>query len=107
MKKIKPKKKHDVWGIDFLNLLLFGVYFRICVVYDLFSQPYLSIQPACYATYAMAQQALQQACEYSGQIPEKCLLSDHGKQFSCYSFEETKNELKIKSPQPGEKYRET
>ena len=47
MKKIEPKKKHDVWGIDFLNLLLFGVYFRICVVYDLFSQAYLSIQPAC------------------------------------------------------------
>jgi transposase InsO family protein len=95
--KIAPKKKHDVWAIDFLNLLLFGVYFRICVVYDLFSQAYLAIQPACYASYAVAQQALQQACDYSGQTPEKCLLSDHGKQFKCYSFEETKRQLNIKS----------
>gem|GEM_PF-3296635 len=95
--KIAAKKKHDVWSIDFLNLLLFGIYFRICVVYDLFSQAYLAIQPACYASYEVAQQALQQACDYSGQTPEKCLLSDRGKQFNCYSFEETKQQLNIKS----------
>ncbi|MBC8484952.1 MAG: transposase family protein [Bacteroidetes bacterium] len=95
--KVDPQKKHQVWAIDFLNILLFGIYFRICVVYDIFSQSYLSIKPSIHATSYVAEQALEQACQYSGQIPDTCLLSDNGSQFKCYSFEETKKRLKIQS----------
>ena len=95
--KVDPKKKHDVWAIDFLNILLFGIYFQICVVYDIFSQSYLSIKPSIHATSYVAEQALEDACKYSGQIPETCLLSDNGSQFKCYSFEQTKKRLKIES----------
>jgi len=95
--KVNPQKKHQVWAIDFLNILLFGIYFRICVVYDIFSQSYLSLAPCIHATSVVAEQALEDACQYSGQTPETCLLSDNGTQFKCYSFEETKQRLKIQS----------
>lgn len=95
--RVEPTKPHDVWAIDFINILLFGIYFRVCVVYDLFSQGYLSIKPATCATYRVAREALMDACQYSGQIPDKCLLSDNGKQFTCDSFENTKDSLEIKS----------
>jgi len=95
--KVDPQKKHQVWAIDFLNILLFGIYFRICVVYDIFSQSYLSLKPCIHATSNVAEQALEDACKYSGQTPETCLLSDNGSQFKCYSFVETKQRLKIQS----------
>lgn len=95
--QVDPQKKHDVWAIDFLNLLLFGIYFRICVVYDIYSQAYLSIKPLIHATSTAAEQALEEACQYSGQIPNVCLLSDNGSQFRCDNFEETKKRLKIQS----------
>jgi len=95
--KVDPQNKHEVWAIDFLKILLLGIYFRICVVYDIFSQSYLAIKPAINATSYVAEQALAEACHYSGQIPETCLLSDNGSQFKCYSFEETKQRLKIAS----------
>jgi len=95
--KIEPEKKHEVWSIDFLKIILFGIYFRICVVYDIFSQGYLSIKPAIDATSVVAEQALTEACQLSGQVPEKCLLSDNGSQLTCDSFEETKKKLGIQS----------
>lgn len=95
--KIDPQKAHDVWAIDFLKIILFGIYFRLCVVYDLYSQSYLSIKPAIDATSYVAEQALREACEYSGQTPESCLLSDNGAQFTSYRFEEVKQKLKVKS----------
>ncbi len=95
--QIAPQKKHDVWAIDFLNLLLFGIFFRICVVYDIYSQAYLSIKPVIHATSSAAEQALDEACQFSGQIPELCLLSDNGSQFRCDSFDKTKKRLQIHS----------
>jgi len=94
---VDPQKQHDVWAIDFLNFLLFGILFRVCVVYDIFSQAYLSITAASHATYDLARQALEDACAYSGQIPDHCLVSDNGPQFTCSSFEETKHRLDIQS----------
>ncbi len=95
--KISPQKKHEVWAIDFLNFLLFGIYFRICIVYDVFSQAYLAIKPAACATSRLARQALAAACVYSGQTPVRCLLSDNGPQFESYSFEAIKQRLEIES----------
>ena len=106
--KNRTEKETRCVGYWFFKLVtVWCLFSHLCGVRSVFTAIFINTTRMCYATYAVAQQALQQACEYSGQIPEKCLLSDHGKQFSCYSFEETKNELKIKSPQPGEKYRET
>lgn len=96
-KQVTPEKKHQVWSIDFLNILLFGIYFQICVVYDIFSQSYLSIKVSFTATSEVAKETLIDACKYSGQIPKSCLLSDNGSQFKCYSFEETKKKLEIQS----------
>lgn len=95
--KKEPIKKHQIWAIDFLNILLFGIYFHICVVYDIFSQSYLALEASIFATSDVAEQALNNACKYSDHIPEDCLLSDNGPQFKCYSFEEIKKRLRIKS----------
>jgi transposase InsO family protein len=95
--KVAPQDNHDVWAIDFLNLLLFGVYFRICVVYDIYSQSYLSIIPAINATCSVAEHALEQACSYSGRTPNLFLLSDNGSQFISDDFEKAKEKLNIQS----------
>lgn len=102
--KIIPQKKHDVWAIDFVTFLLFGIYFRICVVYEVFSQAYLSILPAEAATAEVAIEAVYIACEYSGQKPQKCILSDKGGHFTCYNFQDARDRLKIQSQQipPGQ-----
>ena len=36
--KIVPHKKHDVWAIDYVTFVLYGIYFSVCVVYEVFSQ---------------------------------------------------------------------
>ncbi len=95
--KVDPQNKHEVWAIDFLQIMLFGIYFRICVIYDIYSQSYLSIKPCIDATSKIARQALDEACKYSGQTPEKCLLSDNGSQFISYRFEQAKKKLEIES----------
>jgi len=95
--KIEPKNKHEIWSIDFLKIILFGIYFRICVIYEIYSQSYLAIKPCRDATSYVAEQALDEACEYVGQTPEECLLSDNGSQFTSYTFEEAKQKLKIES----------
>jgi transposase InsO family protein len=102
--KIVPEGKHDVWAIDFVTFLLFGIYFRICVVYEVFSQAYLSIIPAEVASHKIAVEALMSACEYSGQRPKICLLSDNGGQFTCYGFEQVREKLDISGRQtpPGQ-----
>ena len=96
-RQVDAQGNHEVWAIDFLKVLLFGIYFPICVVYEIFSQSYLSIKPAICATSEIAGQALEEACQYSGQIPKKCLLADNGSQFNSYGFEEIKQRLQIQS----------
>ncbi len=97
--KIVPKEKHDVWAIDFVTFLLFGIYFKICVVYEIFSQAYLAIKPAEVGSNELAKEAVKSACEYSGEKPKKYLLSDNGKPFICYDFEELLDKLKITGQQ--------
>ncbi len=82
-----PTKAHDVWSIDFLTVALYGMYFNICVVYEIFSQAYLAIKvsDSCSAELAIA--AVNRAVEYSGKNPTRYLLSDNGSAFICDSFE--------------------
>lgn len=102
--KIIPRRKHDVWSIDFVTFLLFGIYFRICVVYDIFSQSYLSIIPAEVATKEIAIKAVVCAFEYSGTKPRFCVLADNGGQFSCDDFEAVLKfyETELKHTPPGQ-----
>lgn len=97
--KVVPQQKHEVWAIDFITFLLFGIYFRICVVYELFSQAYLAIKCAQVATNKVAIEAVISACEYSGVKPKKCLLFDNGTQFRCYDFEQLLATLQIPGQQ--------
>ena len=102
--QVVPRKKHDIWAIDFVTFLLFGIYFKICVVYEIFSQAYLAIKPAEVGSNELAKEAVTSACEYSGAKPQKYLLSDNGKQFICNDFEELLDTLKITGQQipPGQ-----
>lgn len=94
---ITPQQKHEVWAIDFLKITLFGSYFQLCVVYEVYAQGYLAIKPAWEATAAVAEQALVAACQMSGQVPTKCLLSDNGAQLTCQHFAEIKAKFGITS----------
>lgn len=94
---IEPQQKHEVWAIDFLKIMLFGSYFQLCVVYEVYSQGYLAITPAREATAAVAEQALVAACHMSGQIPKKCLLSDNGAPLTSQHFAEIKARFGITS----------
>lgn len=93
--KISVERCHEVWAIDFTQLMLFGIKLFICLVYDLHSQGYLSLVPCETPTAEVAKQAVIEACRYSKAKPERCLLSDNGSQFLSLSYQELLSHLEI------------
>lgn len=102
--KTDASHAHDVWSIDYVTVLLYGMYFKLCVVYDIYSQAYLAIEASEDSTADIAIRAVKNACIYSGNKPGKCLLSDNGKPFVCYDYGVLLEKLKICGKQipPGE-----
>lgn len=91
--KVTAKEPNDVWAIDFLNVKFLGYTFAVCVVYDLFSQEYCSIQVSEVASAELAICAVEEAVSRAGGPPKRFILSDNGKQFISCSYKEL---LKIK-----------
>lgn len=101
---IVPSQIHEIWSIDFLTFVLYGIYFNICVVYEIFSQAYLAIKVADRANSEVAIEAVKRAVEYSGSKPERYLLSDNGSVFISEDFEELLDSIKMNGQQipPGQ-----
>jgi len=93
--KIVPESKHEIWSIDFTEIELYGMKFKVCVVYEIYSQSYLSLVAGDAATDELAKLAVRLACDYSGSKPKFYLLSDNAKQFISYSFKEFLNTLSM------------
>ena len=99
-----PGQKHDVWAIDFVTFVLYGMYFSLCVVYEVYSQAYLAITVSESACSEVAMAAVKSACEFAGVIPKRYLLSDNGPPLICSDFEALLEALEIAGKQipPGQ-----
>ena len=103
--KIETTKCHDVWAIDFTELKLLGIRFYVCVVYDLFSQAYLSVIASQTPTMEVAIEAVEQAVHYANAKPSGFILSDNGSQFLSKNYQDLLvrlglNELRIPAGKP-------
>ena len=92
---VVPTKVHEVWSIDFLTFVLYGLYFHICVVYEIFSQAYLAIKVSDSCNSELAIAAVTRAVAYSGTKPDRYVLSDNGSAFICESFEELLDSIEM------------
>ena len=101
---IVPSKINEIWSIDFVTFVLYGIYFNICVVYEIYSQAYLAIKVADSANSDVAIAAVNRAVEYSRTKPERYLLSDNGSAFISEDFEELLENVKMSGQQipPGQ-----
>ena len=54
-----PRQKHDIWAIDFVTFVLYGMYFSLCVVYEVYSQAYLAIRVSESACSEVAMDAVK------------------------------------------------
>ena len=101
---IVPSQIHEMWSIDFVTFVLYGIYFNICVVYEIYSQAYLAIKVADSANSEVAIEAVKHAVEYSGAKPKRYLLSDNGSAFISEDFEALLDSIKMFGQQipPGQ-----
>jgi len=77
---------NHIWAMDFVSLNFLGYPFAICVVYDEFSQAYISLQVAAYADHQLAKQTLLDAFERTTKRPE-LIRRDNGKPFLTIEFQ--------------------
>lgn len=84
--KMKAEAVDDIWAIDFVELWLLGIKFVLCVVYEVYSQSYLSIVPAFEATKEVAVEAMEEAFNCRKTTPKKCIIFDGGSQFGSADF---------------------
>ncbi len=92
------KKKNDylhlqatfpnhIWAIDFVNIRFLSMPFVLCVVYDEYSQDYLSLRVGFWADHELAATSLQEALR---QIPKGPVFvrRDNGKPFLTHEFQQ-------------------
>ena len=77
---------HHIWATDFLFLTFLGTPVALCVVYDEFSQAYMSLKVAAHADHQLAKRTLQEAFERTTQKPE-LIRRDNGKPFVTEEFQ--------------------
>ncbi len=93
---LKQKKKdyqhkyangpNDIWAMDFVNLTYHSRSYAICVVYDEYSQNYLSIRVDHCADHQLAKASLLEAFSRSPKRPN-LLRRDNGKPFLTETFQ--------------------
>ena len=84
--KMQADHVDDIWAIDYVELWLLGIKFYLCVVYEVYSQSYLSIIPAFEATKEVAVKAMKHAFNCRNTKPKKCIIFDGGSQFGSDDF---------------------
>lgn len=77
---------HHIWAIDFLFLTFLGTPVALCVVYDEFSQAYMSLQVGAHADHQLARRTLKEAFEGTTRKPE-LIRRDNGKPFETEEFQ--------------------
>ena len=85
---IQAEAPHHIWAIDFVNIDFLGFRLCLCVVYDIFSQAYLSILAGNGATEDLACCGLKKAAAFAGCQARSFLRRDNGKAFITESFQE-------------------
>jgi transposase InsO family protein len=99
-----PQKVHEVWATDFTMIPVLGMNFYICLIYEQYSQAYLSLEVSFTADADLAMRAMLKAVEYTGTAPSEFILSDNGSQFIGNEFEGLIEGMKIthKLTPPGQ-----
>ncbi len=77
---------NHIWATDFVFLNFLGNPVPLCVVYDEYSQAYLSLKVAAHADHQLARQTLQEAFERTSTNP-KLIRRDNGKPFITEEFQ--------------------
>jgi hypothetical protein len=84
---IQPTCPHDIWAVDFVFIAFLGFRLTLCVVYDIFTQGYMSIACGTGCTAELAGEALDQAVTTLGEQPCSFLRRDNGKAFVAESVQ--------------------
>ena len=96
---IQATAPHHIWAVDFVNINFLSFRFCLCVIYDIFSQAYLSILAGDGCTEDLACRALKQATVSAGCQTRFFFRRDNGKASITESFQELLVTLEL-SDQP-------
>ncbi|MCP4409267.1 MAG: transposase family protein, partial [Gammaproteobacteria bacterium] len=77
---------NHIWAIDFVNIKFQGMHLVVCLIYDEYSQKYLSLCAGLTADHQLASRCLQAALDHSSQKPQY-LRRDNGKPFETEAFQ--------------------
>jgi transposase InsO family protein len=77
---------HHIWAMDFVNITFLSMRFVLSIVYDEYSQAYLSLCVGFGADYHLALANLREALERTGTSPE-FVRRDNGKPFLTEDFQ--------------------
>jgi len=86
---------NHIWATDFVFLTCLGTPVALCVVYDEFSQAYLSLKVAAHADHLLAKRTLQGAFEQRSTKPE-LIRRDNGKPFMTEEYQQLLDKAIIK-----------
>jgi transposase InsO family protein len=93
-KRAKAEYQHQratypnhIWATDFVFLTFLGTPVALCVVYDEFSQAYLSLKVSAQADHQLAKRTLQDAMEQTSTKPV-LIRRDNGKPFITEEYQQ-------------------
>lgn len=93
---IRATRPHEIWATDFLELSVLGYRHFVCIIYDLYSQAYLSVRVGSAPSHQLASDALADACSGTPHRPKRYLISDNGSAYLSTDFAESLARLKVK-----------
>lgn len=92
---IKAEFPHHIWAIDFVYIDFLGYRFCLCVLYDIFSQGYLSILAGGGCTEDLAVRAIEAAVASVGKRASNFVRRDNGKAFITINYQKLLAGFKI------------
>jgi len=92
---VKAEFSHHIWAIDFVYIDFLGYRFCLCVLYDIFSQGYLSILAGFGCTEDLAVRAIEEAVASTGKRASRFLRRDNGKAFITINYQKLLAGLKV------------
>lgn len=85
---VRPMKPHEIWATDFVHINFLSYQLRLCVVYDIYSQDYLSIRVGSGCSAELACDALRHAAQSAPHLPDLTVRRDNGGAFVTHNYQD-------------------
>ncbi len=83
---LRAEFPNHIWATDFSNIKFLGMHFVLCVVYDEYSQNYVSLRAGSTADHNLAAASLREALDRTPEPPDY-VRRDNGKPFLTEAFQ--------------------